>query len=66
MEKSFDVKPEGIKYFCDSCESGEMFPTGRMKMFNTHALYPHICNSCGAEKDLSEKYPVIRYKFVTQ
>lgn len=66
MERNFEVKPIGVKYICDKCGDGEMLPTGKMKMFETHALYPHICNKCATEKDFIEKYPLIRYEFMTQ
>jgi DNA-directed RNA polymerase subunit RPC12/RpoP len=65
LEKRFEVKSIGIKYICDTCGEGEMSPTGGLKMFETNATYPHICERCGAEKDLLEKYPLIRYEFVT-
>jgi DNA polymerase III alpha subunit (gram-positive type) len=66
LEKSFEVNPILIKYICDSCNTGEMLPTGKMKMFETYALYIHKCEKCGVEHDLNEKYPTIRYDFVTQ
>lgn len=62
LEKTFEVKPIGVKYICDSCEKGEMRTTGKMKMFETHAEYHHTCDTCGAESDLPEKYPLIRYQ----
>lgn len=61
MEKEFKVNPVGIKYTCDSCNTGEMLPTGKMNMLEFKATYTHVCNNCGTENNFNEKYPLIRY-----
>lgn len=62
MEKTFTVKPVGVKYICDSCKNGEMLPTENIKMFEKHIEFTHKCKKCGSEKDFTEKYPLIRYE----
>jgi hypothetical protein len=64
LEKECKVKPIGIKFVCDSCSNGEMKHTGKMKMFETYVMYQHICEKCGVENNFTEKYPLIRYKFM--
>jgi DNA polymerase III alpha subunit (gram-positive type) len=66
LEKSYEVKPIVIKYICDSCNLGEMLPTGKMKMFETHALFIHKCEKCGVEHDFFEKYPLIKYEDIKE
>ncbi|MNO34235.1 hypothetical protein D3C76_242660 [compost metagenome] len=61
MEETFLVKQVGVKYKCDQCENGEMRPTGKMIMHETHATFVHRCDNCESEIDLKEKYPLIRY-----
>ena len=62
MEEKFDVSPIGIRYICDSCNNGEMLPTGEMNMYENHATFIHKCKTCKNEKELMEKYPLIRYE----
>jgi hypothetical protein len=62
MEKEFEVKSVGVKYTCDECWIGEMTPTGKIKMYENHATFIHKCNNCNVEKELLEKYPLIRYE----
>ncbi|PEE81755.1 hypothetical protein [Bacillus toyonensis] len=64
MEQKFAVKPVGVKYICDSCKLGEMVLTNNMKIFEKHIEYVHKCKSCGAERRLNDKYPLIRYEQV--
>lgn len=62
MEKEFLVKPIGIKYICDTCNEGEMIPTGENNWLTNPPNFNHKCNKCGKELLLSDKYPIIRYK----
>ncbi|MGE1060813.1 hypothetical protein [Bacillus sp. GMa5/1] len=62
LKKLFEVKPYGVKYICDSCEEGEMLPTGKA-YWSDPPKFEHACNQCSAKLSLSEKYPVIRYQF---
>lgn len=64
MEKTFEVKPIGIRYICDVCKKGEMHQTEKMKMYEHHATFVHKCSNCGQELELKEKYPTIRYEQV--
>lgn len=34
MEKEFEVHPVLARYICDSCEEGEMLPTGELLQIN--------------------------------
>lgn len=61
MEKRFEVKPYGVEYTCDSCEEGEMLPTGKA-FWSDPPKFEHKCNKCGNTLSLLEKYPVIRYE----
>lgn len=62
LEVTFDVKPIGINYICDSCQKGEMNQTGEVKMYEHHATFVHKCSNCSEKKELKEKYPLIRYQ----
>ncbi|HZH60698.1 MAG TPA: hypothetical protein VEY70_14215 [Metabacillus sp.] len=62
MEITFEVKPIGVKYVCDSCGEGEMVPNGKND-FKYEVKIGHTCSKCGLEKDFAEKYPLIRYEF---
>lgn len=62
LEKTFEIKPLGVKYICDECCKGEMLSTRKMKMFDNHAEFSHSCNYCKVERYFLEKYPLIRYQ----
>lgn len=62
LEKTFEVKPIGVRYICDVCNKGEMSQTGQLKMYEHHATFVHKCNNCKHELELNEKYPLIRYE----
>jgi hypothetical protein len=49
-----------VEYTCDQCAIGKLAPTGFSYMTKP-PTYEHQCNNCGAVKDLSEIYPVIRF-----
>lgn len=62
MEKEFLIQPICIKYICDTCNEGEMLPTGENYWLSNPQKINHKCNKCGKEMMLNDKYPIIRYK----
>jgi len=60
MEKELDIKPIGIKMFCDKCKKGEMLPNGNM-LLSDPPQWEHKCNKCGHEENYKYKYPRIRW-----
>ena len=64
MEKSYEVKPVGIKYVCDRCNEGEMQVSGSIMLMTNPPKFPHKCNICSFEKNFTVKYPYIAYKTV--
>jgi len=64
MEKIFPVKPLCVKYICDSCGITEMLPTGEIKIHEKYVSFIHKCKSCNTEKELMDKYPLIRYETI--
>lgn len=61
MEETFEVKPIGVKYICDTCEKGELLPTGENSWSQEIPNIEHGCTNCESKKMLPEKYPLIRY-----
>ncbi|MEH7457717.1 hypothetical protein V7183_10890 [Bacillus sp. JJ1127] len=62
MEQHFEVKPIGVKYICDTCQKGEMLPTGNNNFMVNTPQFEHKCNNCGTKIKLTDKYPLIRYQ----
>ena len=58
-EQKFEVVPYEVKYLCECGE--EMKSTGRMFMSNP-PQFPHKCEGCEKEINLTEKYPTIRWE----
>jgi hypothetical protein len=61
FENEIEVRPYKVKAWCTQCYAGEMKPTGVM-LASMPPKYPHKCVECGYEENLSERYPIIRYK----
>ena len=64
-ERIYDVKIVGVDYVCDECGTGLMESTGVALMSNP-PWYPHHCSHCGATKNISERYPTVRYRPVQE
>lgn len=50
-----------VDYPYPICKVGYMRPDGDKILLKCPPLFPHICNKCGHEMNLSERYPTIRY-----
>ena len=61
MEKTFKVKPIGVKYLCDSCNVGEMNYTNDMEFENGVPIFRHRCTNCDNETKFTQKYPTIDF-----
>lgn len=48
-EKRIEVNTYIVRYICDECGEGEMFPTGTC-LDSLPPQYPHKCHKCGASK----------------
>ena len=62
MEKSYEIKPVGIKYVCDNCDEGEMLVSGNIMLMTDPPKFPHKCNVCDFEKNFTTKYPFVTYR----
>ncbi|UOK49472.1 hypothetical protein KU891_29105 (plasmid) [Bacillus tropicus] len=62
MEQTFEVRPFGVKYICDSCGEGEMLHTGEIKWRSSPPELAHECNQCGHKEYFHDKYPLIRWE----
>lgn len=66
-EREFQVEQYGVEYVCDSCKSGTMRPKPDSPMFLTSPLrFTHQCGECGAEQDLTDRYPTVRFRWFTK
>lgn len=61
MEKEIKATPYALIQICDSCQSGEMLPTGEIK-YPGPVWFEHRCNKCGLKRFFSDKYPLIKYR----
>ena len=60
-EKRSDAKPIWVDYICDECGIGAMRQTDPTLLSSVRQL-PHICNHCGARKDLYKSYPTVEFE----
>lgn len=62
-EEMFDISPVGIRYKCEICGEGEMIvdSSNPVILATKPALFPHICNKCGAKMSLPKSYPYIEW-----
>lgn len=58
-EQSSPLTVEAIKYICDQCKEGEMFPEGNITLTSNPPQYPHKCSKCGYTINLTSRYPRI-------
>lgn len=61
MEKEVRVETYGVIKICNTCESGEVLPTGN-DSYMPEIKLEHKCINCGDLVYLSEKYPLIKYR----
>lgn len=65
MEKELPISTYIVKYFCDSCETGEVI------FHNPHinpllpppTKFEHFCDRCKMSYNLPVQYPHLRYDF---
>lgn len=65
-ERTFDIKPIGVKYICEFCNEGEMVYENDhpiiVEAINIKpTLYRHVCRSCGKTMQLPKMYPYIEW-----
>lgn len=61
-EKTFQIKPLGVKYICEHCHEGEMISVNDNIMLTSNPpLFAHKCNKCGGELQLPRRYPYIEW-----
>lgn len=61
MEKEIVVIPYAVIQICDSCQRGEMLPTGQVD-YSFPFWCEHECGNCGIKKNFSDKYPIIKFQ----
>lgn len=61
MEKEINVVPYAVIRICDSCNQGEMLPTGEVK-YPGPLWCEHRCERCGNTNNFNEKYPLIKFR----
>lgn len=63
-ERSFPIKPIGIKYICEFCGEGEMKMSDDASNFiltSNPPLIKHVCTKCGKDMLLPKSYPYIEW-----
>lgn len=66
-EREFQIENYGVEYVCDACNSGTMRPKLDCHALLTSPLrFTHQCGECGAEQDLTDRYPTIRARYFTK
>ena len=65
-ERTFELKPIGIKYICEFCNEGEMVYKNdqpiMVELVNTQpTLHRHVCTKCGKTMQLPKIYPYIEW-----
>jgi hypothetical protein len=60
-ERRFEVKPVGVDYVCDVCNTGLMVQVGLM-LPTDPPQWKHKCSNCGDTKDFFAKYPDLRFE----
>lgn len=66
-EKWYKSEELKVDYICDECGKGKMFPLIAKDLAIGVGLdsYPHICQECGAVKNLDHIYPGTVHKPMT-
>lgn len=63
-EKTFEVKPIGVKYQCEFCNEGEQIAVNEPIVITDGqlpALRKHKCSKCNKEMLLPKSYPYIEW-----
>lgn len=60
-ERTYEVRPLGVEYVCDSCNTGVMIPTG-LSQLTSPQRWEHRCAHCGVVQTLFQTYPTIRWE----
>lgn len=65
-ERSFEIRPVGVKYICEFCNEGEMRYKNdqpiMVEALNTSPmLHNHVCTKCGKTMKLPKVYPYIEW-----
>lgn len=62
FEKSFPLKPVGIKRICDFCGKGEMVLDPDAPMSSTAPnLIQHTCTKCNSTQYFNKRYPYVEF-----
>ena len=64
-EREFPIEQVGIEYVCDTCQQGTMQVSGKL-ILTEPMRWPHRCSQCGAEAELIEQYPTVRFRTAAQ
>jgi len=61
-EQTKPIMTVQVSYLCDTCNKGEMLPTGSI-LLSHPPQYPHTCNNptCDNRANFKERYPTVRY-----
>lgn len=63
-ERTFPIKPIGVKYICEFCGEGEMKVSEDARTFvltSNPPLIKHVCTKCGKEMLLPKSYPYVEW-----
>jgi DNA-directed RNA polymerase subunit RPC12/RpoP len=67
-ERTFSVKPVGVKYICEHCGEGEMIADTETPLsipvnaiVTTPMMRPHRCTKCNGKLLLPKVYPYIEW-----
>lgn len=63
-ERTFPIKPIGVKYICEFCGEGEMKVSEDAHTFvltSNPPLIKHVCTKCGKEMLLPKSYPYVEW-----
>ena len=59
-EREYEIKPVGVDYICDECNTGVMQHTGGT-LLSSPPKYPHACSHCRSVQNLRHSYPIIKW-----
>lgn len=62
FERSFTLKPIGIKRICEFCGEGEMVLDPDAPVLSTYpSMIQHTCTKCNSTQYLRKRYPYVEY-----
>ena len=61
-ERTYEIKPVGVDYVCDKCNTGVMVHNSGIALMCNPPQFVHVCSNCGHEQQMLEVYPTLRWE----